>query len=228
MNRTSAAVLTVACFAAAAGAQTTYDTSVSPSWNVGTGQPNANFVVNDDPATGAQTGLSSFYRFDGGQNSIVNNTYEFNSGNTYPPSTTAAWNFNYHANLGSNGNVINNNVLLTIDWDPTAGTDLRTYHLEGLFLILSNNPGLNLLQGSENLGFSYWSDPTFLTITGSTAPSVAFDPNATGTYTFNLTIETIGGTSISSVDMFVNVVPAPGAGAALGLGGLAVFRRRRR
>src|SRR3569832_23788 len=98
MIRATAAISMTAILCAAASAQTSYNTSVSPGWFVGTGQPNANFVVNDNPATGAQTGLSSFYRFDGGQNSIVNNVYEFNSGNTYPPASTAAWNFNYHAN----------------------------------------------------------------------------------------------------------------------------------
>ncbi|MFT3686724.1 MAG: hypothetical protein QM783_17690 [Phycisphaerales bacterium] len=209
MSRFAATAVIVAAACAAANAQTTYNTSVNPGWFVGTGQPNANFVVNDNPATGTQTGLSSFYRFDGGQNSIANNVYEFNSGNTYAPAGTAAWNFNFHANLGGNGNLINNVILLTIDWDPTAGQDLRTYHLEGLFLIASGNPNLNLLQGSENLGFSYWSDPNFLTITGSQAPSVAFDPNATGTYTFNLAVYTLDGGQLSSVDMAVNVVPAP-------------------
>ncbi|MBY0308679.1 MAG: PEP-CTERM sorting domain-containing protein [Phycisphaerales bacterium] len=225
MNRFAITSFAVVGLCAAAGAQTVYNSAVSPGWFVGTGQPNANFVVNSD--NGVQTGLSSFYRFDGGQNSIVNNVYEFNSGNTYPPAGTAAWNVNFHAYLGA-GSVATSNVLLTIDWDPTAGTDVHTYNLSPLFAYLSSNNGLNLLQGSENLGFTYWNDPGFLALTGGTAPAVPFNPNSTGTYTFNLTITDLSGNAQSSVDMIVNVVPAPGAAAALGLGGLAALRRRRR
>lgn len=212
----SITIVSVAALACSmASAQTTYNTSVSPGWYVGAGQPNANFVVNDNTAAGVQTGLSAFYRFDGGQNSVSGNTYGFNPGNTYPPSSTASWNFNYHANLNTTGssglNLGNTTILLTVDWDPTAGTNMQTYNLTAAYIGALGSSG-TLLQDSQNLGFSFWGQP--------------FDCNATGTYTFNLSILDGQGATLSSADMNV-VVPAPGAAALMGLGGLAVFRRRR-
>lgn len=243
MNRITTAALTVSALAAAASAQTVYDTSVTPGWFVGSGQPNANFVVSNNAGADVQTGLSSFYRYgvrNPGDNalrdSLVNNVYTYRNGEAFTDGTattvatgTAAWNFNFHANLAVSapGNTVSTSlVLLTIDWDPTAGTDLRTYNYSNLYALLGG-PNLSLVQGSENLGFSYWTNGAFLAITGSTAPSAPFNPFATGTYEFNLTVMN-GGVVSSSVDMFVNVVPTPGAAAALGLGGLAAMRRRRR
>lgn len=247
MNRTAIALFTAACAATAASAQTTYDTSVTPGWFVGSGQPNANFVVNDNGAEGAQTGLSSFYRY-GVRNpgdytlrdSLVGNVYTYRNGESFTDGTatanapgTAAWNFNFHFNLdttGTSGHALGNTAtLLAIDWDPTAGVDSHTYDLSFLYgAVVGLGPDATLLQDSWNLGFDFWNDPDFLSVTGGTAHVTPFDPNATGQYTFHLaTFDYTTNTVTSSVDMVVNVVPTPGSAALIGAGLLAIGRRRR-
>ncbi|HYD00704.1 MAG TPA: hypothetical protein VEB22_05705 [Phycisphaerales bacterium] len=235
--------LTVLALAVGASAQTVYDTSVTPTFFPGTGIPNANFVVHNNVPAEVQTGLTSFYRFgvrgpgdNALRDSLTLNTYSYRNGNAYTDGSattiapgTAAWNFSYHINLNtntqqSNGqNFFNNLVLLTIDWDPTAGVDQRTYNMSAL-MQAGGAGSLSLLQDSQNPGFSFWNDPIFLAISGA-APRF-FDPNATGTYRFQLDVIR-GGTPVSSTEMFVNVTPTPGAAALFGLGTLAAFRRRR-
>jgi hypothetical protein len=246
INRFAAVGLVcVAGLAMSASAQTTFNNSVTPNWQPGTGIPNAGFVTNDNVGAAVQTGLTSFYRF-GVRNpgdfalrdSLTANTYTYRSGESFTDGTatsvapgTAAWNFSWHINLnttpgGSLGqNFTNNTVLLTIDWDPTAGVDQRTYNLSTL-LVGAGAGSLTFLQSSQNPGFSFWDSAAWLAGTGSTARTAPFNPNALGTYRMQLDIIR-GGNNISSTEMFVNVVPGPGAAALLGLGGLAMGRRRR-
>ncbi len=250
MIRSLTTVSIAALVCSAAGAQTVYDTSVTPTFFPGAGIPNANFVVNNNVPLQLQTGLTSFYRFGvrgPGDNVLrdsltdsspgVTNLYTYRSGESYTDGSavtlaagTAAWNFSYHINLNtntaqSNGqNFTNNTVLLTIDWDPTAGVNLRTYNFSS-YLVAVGGGSLSLLQDSQNLGFSFWNDPTFLALTGSTAHG-AFDPTALGTYRIQLDVIR-GGGNVSSSEMFVNIVPTPGAAALLGIGGLMAARRRR-
>lgn len=241
-------VLVPTLIAAAASAQTIYDTSVTPNFSPGAGIPNAGFVVNNNVPLLVQTGLTSNYRFGIRQpngpgdtilrNSLVNNVYTFDAGESYTNSGAtaidtgrAAWNFSYSANLNTSGggsigqNFTNNTVLLTIDWDPTAGVDQRTYNLSSYFVGVGFG-GLTEVQDSQNLGFTFWDNASFLALTGSTPRSAAFNPFALGTYRVQLDVIR-GGNNISSSEMFVNIVPTPGAAALLGIAGLAATRRRR-
>ena len=234
--------------AAAASAQTIYDTSVTPNFSPGAGIPNAGFVVNNNVPLLVQTGLTSNYRFGIRQpngpgdtilrNSLVNNVYTFDAGESYTNGAAtaidagrAAWNFSYSINLNTSGggsigqNFNNNTVLLTIDWDPTAGVDQRTYNYSSLLSTIGLG-SLTSLQDSQNFGFGFWDDPTFLARTGSTARTTSFNPFALGTYRVQLDVIR-GGNNISSTEMFVNIVPTPGAAALLGLASLAATRRRR-
>jgi hypothetical protein len=244
MKKQIASIMIVAGLAAAASAQTVFNTSVTPNWSPGSGIPNAGFVTNDNVPLLVQTGLTSFYRFGVRgpgdftlRDSLTANTYTYRAGESYTDGTasafapgTASWNFSYHINLNTSGggsigqNFTNNTVLLTVDWDPTPGVNTRTYNLS-TGMIGSGLGSFTLLQQSQNPGFSFWNDPVFLAATGSTARGT-FDPNALGTYRFQLDIIR-GGVNISSSEMFVNVVPTPGAAALLGLAGLAATRRRR-
>ena len=230
-----------AAHAGTAGGGTQYDQPVNPGWFVGSGMPNANFVINDN--AGTQTGLNAHYRFGirnpgdfATHDALVLNHYTFRSGESFTDGTatanaagTAAWNIRFHANLNTSGgtpyNIGNSTVLLTIDWDPGVLTNIHSYNLSTAAMALGAPATTTLIQDSQNLGFSFWNDPGFLAISGGTAHG-AFDPNALGTYTVNLSIIN-GGNTLSSVDMFVHVVPAPGAAALLGLGTLTLSRRRR-
>lgn len=216
------AIAAALALVSAAGAQTVFNTSVTPSWDVGLGQPNTNFVVNNNTTAGVQLGFSSFYRFAGGQDFIDNNTYGFQPGpfDVANPSL-AKWNANWHINLdttGSSGlNLGNTTVELTIDWDPTAGINTRTYNLSAIAIGQSAaNASLSLTQASQNLGFSFWS---------AIGAPVTFDPNAVGTYEFTLSASQ-GSSVLSSVQMFVQV-PTPGSAAVLGMAGVIAARRRR-
>lgn len=243
MNRLSFIAIP-ALLAAAASAQTAYDNSVTPNWSPGSGIPNAGFVTNDNVPLSVQTGLTSFYRFGvrgpgdfALRDSLTANTYTYRAGESYTNGSattlapgTAAWNFSWHVNLNTTGGgsigqtFANNTVLLTIDWDPTAGVNERTYTLTPTVVAVFGGSS-TLSQSSQNPGFSFWNDPSFLSATGSTARGV-FDPNALGTYRIQVDVIR-GGNNISSSEMFINVVPTPGAAALLGLAGLTATRRRR-
>lgn len=229
-----AAAAVVAAVAGSSSGAVAYNTNVlpaTPNLLVGTGIPNIGFVT--DTQNNAQTGLSAIYRFLGGQNYISNNEYGVDSGlSTFPPAGVATWNYLLAANLDIDGtsgrNLGNTDVFLTIDWDPSAGTDLRTYNYGAAALAAGAPTTTTVLQDSQNLAFSFWSDMTFLALTGSTAPSVSFNPFAEGRYDFTLRIQTQGAspTVLSEVSSVV-VVPAPASAAMLGLGGLLASRRRR-
>lgn len=245
MLRTVTAVSVAALACSMASAQTVYDTSVTPTFFPGAGIPNANFVVNNNLPAQLQTGLTSFYRYGVRgpgdtilRDSLTTNVYTYRSGESYTDGSavafapgTASWNFSFHVNLNTNAgqsngqNFTNNTVLLTIDWDPTAGVNQQTYNFSA-YMIAVGAGSFGLLQDSQNPGFSFWNDPGFLALTGA-GNHGAFDPNALGTYRLQLDVVRAGNT-ISSSEMFVNVVPAPGAAALAGVGGLAALRRRRR
>ncbi|QYU69828.1 hypothetical protein J4558_06800 [Leptolyngbya sp. 15MV] len=120
MNRPFAvcAILAMAGFASTSAAQTVFNTSVTPSWNVGTGQPNANFVVNTNSAERIELGLSSFYRFLGGQDFIIDNLYGFGPGPsptsggdpTVTPWGTRVTPFTYGESVEGNSFTFNNYV----------------------------------------------------------------------------------------------------------------------
>jgi hypothetical protein len=82
---------------------------------------------------------------------------------------------------------------------------------------------------SEN--FSGPNDPVYQNawVCSYSFLSLGFDPNETGRYTFDLSVFQRAGsvdTQLSTLTMNVDVVPAPGAIALVGLAGLVARRRR--
>ncbi len=207
-------------FVTPAFADTTFDSAVSPDWNVGSGQYNVNFAVDTNSSAGVQTALRAERRFTGtsaGMNN-VQNRYFAETGESAPGLST--WNFDFHVNLdldGLSARTINDvNVSLFIDFDPAVGNP----ELFELDLTSVGLPGATtLIQDSQNLGFGFWqsfSDPAVQPI----------DPFAEGEYEFLLVVSDNTGV-LSESQMFVSVIPAPAA-ALLGMIGLPVVAWARR
>ena len=94
--------------------------------------------------------------------------------------------------------------------------------------MLSNNPALTLVQGSENLLFNYLAvnSPGFITAPTANGYTI-FNPNLLGEYNFAIQVSR-DGWGVENVRMDVQVVPIPAAawlfGGALGL--LGWMRRK--
>ena len=229
-----AACLVAGAWTSASYGAIAYNTNVlpaTPNLLIGSGIPNIGFVT--DTQNNAQTGLSAIYRFLGGQDYIAQSEYGVAPGlSAFPPAGVAKWDYLLSANLDIDGtsgrNLGNTDVFLTIDWDPSAGVDARTYNYGAAALAAGAPASSSLIQDSQNLAFSFWTDPLFLSVAGSTAPSVSFNPFATGRYDFTLRIQTRDPIPVvlSEVSAAV-VVPTPASVGLLGLGGLLAARRRR-
>jgi len=146
----------------------------------------------------------------------------------------ALWNWNYYIGIASGSGKVLKDYQIDIWYDfnpagPTACCSVaglgRIDVTKALVLAASN---ATLLQGSENLLFSYLAAPPVPQNQYITPPGGAFNPNALGNYQFAITLRSSSGFPLDSVAMEVQVVPVPAAawlfGSALGLFG--VMRRR--
>jgi hypothetical protein len=217
-----------------------FDQDVTNEAIFGGGNDNGAFTT--DRAAGVEVGLRAKLRHDAtGQadnifNSDGNGGYVFEAGvaptQSFP---TAVWSFEWSVNS---------------DYDGTSGLDLDdlTYTLgmtstTGAFITMAdpinvayadhsigtnatgNGAGVEAADATEyasliagnNLAQNSWKPHWFAT---------GFDPTEAGTYTFELTAYN-GGTPVASTNIDVIVTPEPGSLALLGLGGLAMLRRRR-
>jgi len=149
------------------------------------------------------------------------------------PTTGALWNWNYYIGITSDSGKVLKDYQIDIwyDFNPAGPTGCcstaglgRINVTQALTLATSN---ATLLEGSENLLFSYLAAPPLPTSLYLTPPGGAFNPNALGNYQFAITVGS-GGFPLDSVAMEVQVIPVPAAawlfGSALGLFG--VMRRR--
>ncbi len=262
MNMTSrlfAVALMTGCLGIApTAASLTFDGDVTPDVIFGSGNANGGFTI--DQNNGVEIGLRGKLRFD--ENNQPQNIFNSNGDGTYtfqrgtPPTgfsfdpnspTTPVWNFEWSINTdfdGSSGfNLDDLTYSLSLDADPSAGTNFATFDPINLSFAdhaigdNSTSNGGGTVAGDASayatliakniVAQNSWSYEFF----NDSAPLSGFDPFDVGTYDITLTASDDSGV-VASSSIQVNVVPVPGAawaGMMLvgGLGGWRLMRRRR-
>jgi hypothetical protein len=152
-------------------------------------------------------------------------------GNNESPTTGALWNFNYYLKVeGFNGAtpvLADYQINLYYDFNPGFDTPIgQLGNVNVTNVLLSQNPGSTLEEGSENLMFGYLGStiPGFIT-----PPPGAFNPYTIGEYNFGIQVSK-DGWGVETVAMDVQVVPEPATAVMLGvgLGAMSLLIRRKR
>jgi len=180
----------------------------------GAGQVNGNFVVADDPVSGAQIALRANRRFSPVPLPIAGNVYSIEPGESAPG--LPLWNYDVHIDLRGTGFSFDDFVIsLVTDVANHSTPNLQGTLESALALpsgVLSN---VVLFQTSQNPGFF----------------ASGIDPFQPGTYNFRLDLTPRAGSQATalSVAMAVNVVPTPSAlsGGAFLFLWLSLANRRR-
>jgi hypothetical protein len=152
-------------------------------------------------------------------------------GNNESPTTGALWNWNYFIDITSTSGKVLKDYQIDIWYDFNPAGPAACCSVSGLgrinvtHALTISASNATLLEGSENLLFSYLAAPSPYPFV--TPPAGGFNPNALGNYQFAITVSS-NSFPLDSVAMEVQVVPVPAAvwlfGSALGLFG--VMRRR--
>ena len=190
----------------------------------GTGIPNDSVAFTTVAVNGGNLtiGLTAHQRFSENPAPTNNGAGTFSAvsgGDTFssaPNPLYARWNVGLYAVFDGTGGIGNNTIDFYFDTNPAVGNDLP--------LAFTGGVG----QDSQNMGFAFYSAPGFAT------NGFAFDPDATGEYSFALVVRNANGGEIARSAINVNVsnagtVPDGGVTAAL-LGfsilGLAGLKRK--
>ena len=149
-------------------------------------------------------------------------------GNGESTTEGALWNFNYYILVeGSNGAtpvLTDYQIDLYYDFDPGVDTPVSSLgQIDVTTALAFSDPFSTLEQGSQNLMFGFLASPLPGVLT---PPPGSFDENASGEYSFAITVSRPGGFSVETVAIDV-VVPTPGSLALLAPAGLVAMRRRR-
>lgn len=233
----SLAALTLASTASAA---TQFDQNVTPGVIFGSGNANGGFTT--DRANGVELALRGKLRHNAAGlpentfNSNGDGTYTFQAGvaptQSFP---TAVWSFEWSINSNYDGSGVNLDALtyaMGVDSDPGAGTTFSTFDpINTVFFdhsignngttaatdsVATNDAEYAALIANNNVAQNSWKAHWFIS---------PFDPTVNGTYDLFITASDQNG-ELARVDVQIIVVPEPASLALLGLGGLAVLRRR--
>ncbi|MFK7760047.1 MAG: PEP-CTERM sorting domain-containing protein [Phycisphaerales bacterium] len=191
----------------------------------GDGNMNTNYAIarGADAFGSLEMGLKAKERFTGDLTTDGNGRYFANAGSP-DNDGLSSWNIDFGYALSRDALPTNYEMTLMVDFDSGFGTqswvtlDLTNFLLANA--IVSPSGG-----GSQNPGFGFWAIdiPFILDASGY----MAFDADALGEYDVKMILNDVTGAPLLESSIVVEVVPAPGAVALLGLGGLVATRRRR-
>lgn len=200
-----------------------------PDMPYGNGNANSNFTIarNTDAFGDIKIGLKAKERY-------VGNLTTDGPGRYYAPAGSptndgiSSWNIDFGFALSQNAIPANYSLILSVDFDAGFGTQSLvtldiTQTLANFFLNTSSGGD------SQNLNFSFWSTSTSGLFNRELDATnyMAFDANAFGEYDVKLSFRDSVGAMLAESAIVVEVVPAPGSMALLGLGSLIATRRRR-
>jgi len=251
----TASLALLAGSAMAGGSQ--YDQNVTTNVIFGSGNANGGFTTTRSSGLEiAIRGKLRFDGSNNPQNVYNSNgdgSYTFNAGSApggfgFDPNnpTTPVWNFDWSVNTdfdGSSGKALSDYTYeLGMDADPGAGTNFMTFdmitpsvaapmfdHAIGDSATASNAGAVATdptnyatLLANNSMAQNSWNYEFF----NSSGPLVSFDPTVNGEYEIYIAAYE-GSVEVGRTSITISVVPAPGAFALLGLGGVVATRRRR-
>lgn len=235
---------------------TAYDQNVTPGVIFGSGNANGAFTTATagDIEVGLR-GKLRYNAMGQPENTFNSNgagVYTFNAGGPVSP-VRPEWNFEWSINVNATGAGLGTlsgyTYLIGLDADPSAGTNYLTFDP-----INSVNPATGFtVQWDHSMGTNSTTSANDVVIPNNASnvagyaanlaqynvaqnswnyafypfgPLAGFDRTVPGQYSIFLAVFE-GSTEIARSEITINVVPAPGAVALLGLTGLVATRRRR-
>lgn len=228
----ASAALVIASSSALAGHTVSHEDSFlafGAEMPYGDGNSNSNFTIarNSDAFGDLEIGLKAKERFVGDLSTNGAGRYYAAAGSPNNDGVSS-WNIDYAFALSRDALPANYNLSMMVDFDAGFGTQSWvtfdiTQTLENFFITTQAGGD------SQNLNFGFWGNTTTgpLNIEIDASGHIIFDADAPGEYDIKLILTEATGAPLAESAIVVEVVPAPGSIALLGLGALTATRRRR-